>query len=341
VSGMSASDRERVTRREFLKAISLGTAAVGLGLGACRSSAQEKKELVKLVLVRGPGAMTERGPDLQRVKELVDSAMLRLTGAPDIGQAWARYVGPDDVVALHVNGIGQPTLITHPATISAICEGLQQAGVRENNIIIFDRTTSHLVGCGWDINSGEQGIRVLACETAGWDPDAYVTVNGVRAHFTTIVTKLCTKLINVRPLKHHSGTGISLCLKGMAFGMCSGNGGAHHPDHCCPFIATACASHWARDKLVLNIMDGLRPQIHGGPWQAPEYQVNWDAIAVCKDPVALDFAAVSFLEKMRKQAGLPKLWDNPRDNPKHILQAAQKRLGVASWDKIDYQAIEL
>src|SRR5271163_2687585 len=64
------------------------------------------------------------------VRQMVNSALLKLTSASDLGTAWTRLgITPQDVVGIKITTMGGPLLSTHRPIVQAICEGLLAAGV--------------------------------------------------------------------------------------------------------------------------------------------------------------------------------------------------------------------
>ena len=75
-----------------------------------------------------------------RVREMIDSELLKLTSATDIGTAWRRLgIGPADTVGIKITTAGGPLLSTHRPLVQAICDGLQAAGVPPAHIIVWDK----------------------------------------------------------------------------------------------------------------------------------------------------------------------------------------------------------
>lgn len=96
--------------------------------------------------------------------------------------------------------------------------------------------------------------------------DAYTMpfmINGGKySYFTKICTEMVTKIINVPVLKN-AGTTITSCMKNLAFGSITNTARLHGPmwhDTC----ASACAFPPLRDKVVLNITDGMIGCFDGG-----------------------------------------------------------------------------
>ncbi len=113
------------------------------------------------------------GPDGQldekRVQALLDRAMAAYTGRDNPVEAWKRIVPVDKVIGLKVNGLGGKGISTHAALVMAICERLQQAGVKPGNIVIWDRNARDLEACGLTINTDPSRVRCYGTDVAGYE----------------------------------------------------------------------------------------------------------------------------------------------------------------------------
>ena len=65
----------------------------------------------------------------------------------------------DKVIGLKVNGLGGKGISTHAALVMAICERLQQAGVKPGNILVWDRYARDLQACGLTVSTDPNRIR--------------------------------------------------------------------------------------------------------------------------------------------------------------------------------------
>jgi len=112
---------------------------------------------------------------------MVDSALLKLTSAPDLGTAWTRLgITPRDVVGIKITTMGGQLLSTHHAIVQAICDGLQEAGVSPSHIIIWDKDASDMWSAGYlpaPATDSHVGIDAIFPGT-GYDPAA-VYKNGI------------------------------------------------------------------------------------------------------------------------------------------------------------------
>jgi hypothetical protein len=111
----------------------------------------------------------------ERVRQMVDAALLKLTSAPDIGTAWTRLgITPQDVVGIKITTMGGPLLSTHRPIVQAICDGLQAAGVPTSHIIVWDKDAADMRYAGYaptPASEGHVGIASVFPGT-GYDADA-------------------------------------------------------------------------------------------------------------------------------------------------------------------------
>ena len=107
-------------------------------------------------------------------RQMVDSALLKLTSASDIGTAWTRLgIVPEDVVGIKITTMGGPLLSTHRPIVQAICDGLGAAGVPPSHIIIWDKDASDMRSAGYApvaATDSHVGIASIFPGT-GYDPD--------------------------------------------------------------------------------------------------------------------------------------------------------------------------
>lgn len=143
-----------LVRREFL-----GAAAVipGLaGLPIAHVSAQEFKTAAgkagveekwgipgpfpgRVVEVRNPRMIQNGAKSRASIKESVERGMRELTGADDAISAWRRFFETGDVVGIKMNPVGNPLANSSSELMLEVIEGLKAAGVRTNDIVVFER----------------------------------------------------------------------------------------------------------------------------------------------------------------------------------------------------------
>src|SRR4030066_951354 len=132
-----------------------------------------------------------------------EAGMKELTGQKTAADAWASLFSPDDVVGIKINCIGAPRISSSLASVNATVAGLKSAGVKENNIIIWDRPAREFQKTGLTINKGSTGVRVMGCSAVwgsvlpwveGYDRDVYVSYeDGTLKKFQELVKRGLTK----------------------------------------------------------------------------------------------------------------------------------------------------
>src|SRR4051794_31823590 len=117
----------------------------------------------KVVEVAHPGAVVNGSVNADAVKEMMQRGMLGLTGEKDWASAWRRFFSKGDVVGIKVNPVGNPLAISQHPTVLAIIDGLRQAGLPPQDIIVYDRYRRQLLRAGY---------REILPEGVRWDAAA-------------------------------------------------------------------------------------------------------------------------------------------------------------------------
>ena len=86
----------------------------------------------------------------------------------------------------------------------AICERLQQAGVKPGNILVWDRNARDLEACGLTINTDPSRIRCFGSDVAGFEDSRSRRGAWRSVRFAKILTRECAMVINLPILKDHS-----------------------------------------------------------------------------------------------------------------------------------------
>jgi hypothetical protein len=154
-------------RRDFLKVAATGAVVLGsqskLALAGMLDPQGEPGKS-RVVVARdaelhGPAGNTTSKPDEKRVLALLDRAIATYTGIENPVAAWKHIVPEGQVIGLKTNGLGGRGICTHAVLVMAICERLQQAGVKPGNIVIWDRNARDLQVCGLTINTDPSRVR--------------------------------------------------------------------------------------------------------------------------------------------------------------------------------------
>lgn len=325
---------EKTTRREFLRQVAVsGVALSGIGgIGAALAEPSEAADLPKgksrVVAVTDKSCLNADGDIVVAgVKSMLNKSVQKLTGAKNSGAAWKSLFKPTDIVGVKINCLFGKNASTHPQVVDAVVAGLVMAGVKTQNIIIWDRGTNDLTKTGYVINKGGAGPQCYAND-AEWG-EKY-TLGAFDGRLSPILDKI-TALVNVPILKHHGLSGISCALKNH-YGSIS-NPGSCHDDGCNPYLGDISALAPIKDKTRLIVADAIRPFPDGGPG-LKNRQMLWDyhTLLVSKDPVAMDYIGWQIIDARRKEIGL-----KPVEQPAKWLASATSR-GVGNSDpkRIEY-----
>jgi uncharacterized protein (DUF362 family) len=330
------------TRRKFLR----GLAAAPAALWALASGEKAASEPVgapviassspagaKVVVAKRKTAADAGGKvNPNEVADLLGKSIVAVTGKSDQRAAWKSLFGKKDVVGIKVNCLAGYGLSSHPELVSAIVGGLAEAGVAKENIIIWDRAGHELSAAGFSSKT-VAGARTLGTDSRGAGYEDEIEFSGeIGSCFSTILSRLCTAVINVPVLKDHDLSGVSLGMKNFYGAIHNPN--KYHDDNCDPYIADLNRHPLIAKKMRLVVCDGLKGQYHGGP--ASREQWAWPAgtLLVGTDPVAVDRIGLELIENKRKQVGMDPLKEVGRE-AKHIQTAAQNGLGVADIARIN------
>ncbi len=300
--------------------------------------------------------------------KMVAQGILSLTGVDNLKDAWLKFVSPKDRIGLKVNPVAGPELSTSVEITQAIVKQLEESGIPRNNIIIWDRREEQLLEAGFT-NENFPGIKIIGTERpengSMYDDNGnlhslkmidttwyywadceekydsatipYMVNEGKYSYFTKIVTEMVEKIINV-PILKNAGSSITLCLKNLSYGSIT-NTGRLHKQLWSETCAEVCAFPPLRDKVVLNIVDGLKGCFNGGPGANPQFFYEYKTVLLGTDPVAVDRIGYDIVIKKRISEGVQKE-ENPRG--RIFMELAQNlNLGVADLDKINWVKIEL
>ncbi len=192
------------TRREFIKnsAILVGSAIFGESEFVTRSRG-ERLAKSRVISVASEDMLKEGMYNPEAVKRAFAAGIKELTGQKTLENAWSSLFSPDDVVGIKINCIGAPKISTSLASINATVAGLKSAGVKENNIIIWDRTDREVARTGLKINKSAAGVRAYGTSTLseavlpwveGYDRNVYVSfADGTLKKYRELIKRDFTK----------------------------------------------------------------------------------------------------------------------------------------------------
>ncbi len=307
--------------------------------------------------------------DFSATNEMVKSGMLNLTGVKDIAEAWRMFVSPKDIIGLKVNPVAGASLATSIEITRAIIQQLNTAGIPGKNILIWDRREFEMHEVGFT-EKNFPGIKIIGTERKDskgsfvdekgklygeemidkdwfywadieekYDAETlpYMINEGKHSYFSKIVTQQVDKIINI-PILKNAGSSITLCLKNLAYGSVS-NTGRLHKQLWAETSAEVCAFPPLRDKVVLNIVDGIKGCYNGGPAANEQFITEYKSVLIGTDPVAVDRIGYEIILKKRIEEKIQK---EESSKGKIFLELAQNlQLGIADLNKIDLKKVNL
>ena len=104
-------------------------------------------------------------------------------------------------------------------------------------------------------------------------------------------------------------------------------------------VAEVCAFPPLRDKVVLNIVDGLIGCYNGGPAANPQFICQYNLLLVGTDPVAVDRVGLNIVTQKRIEMKLQK-----EESPvasQFLKRAEELGLGIGDNKRIILKTIDL
>ena len=350
-------ERNKLDRREFLTTMGAVSGAALSALpafaqigGRVLTTPQQKENLTPVIEVLGKQVWDDDRLNEDVVDEMLDQAMMKLTGRDTAKEAWRDFVLPANIVGIKINPLAGPELCTHSVLVNKIVDSLNSAGVLRKQIIIWDRFEDHLLRAGFPIITDQSDVRTLATNLTniGYDDKVFYETEkdsitrreneSTRSLYSRIITEMVDVVINVPVLKQHEMSGISGCLKNMAFGSVDNTRRFHgRPLYCNPAIAEIYENKAIKDKVVLNIVDGLQASYNKGPTYHGESVWQFGGMFVGADPVILDVLILQTVNQKREEMGLSSM----SKYANHITSASGLELGDNSLDQVNLQKIEV
>jgi len=324
-----------LTRRHWAGSCLAALADAACSQGRDRSAGASQELTLtgtaRVVIARDPGLRAGGSVDGTRLVNLLDRALQAFFAVDKPSEAWRRIVRPGEVVGLKVNCLAGKGASTHPALVEAVCERLQQAGIRARDILIWDRLSEDLESAGFRIATGRDRIRVMGNELIGYE-DELSSWGSAGSLLAKALTRISDAVINLPVLKDHGIVGITLALKNL-FGAVH-NPNKYHPNAGDPYVADVYMLPPIRQKVRLAICDAITAQYEGGPSYMPQWSWPFNGLLVARDPVALDYTGWQIIEQERARRGLKPLKDVGRE-PKWIATAARHGIGTNDPRRIE------
>ena len=325
----------------------------------------------QVVAVKSDKCLSADGQQIEAevVREMMARGMCELTGQRNTVDAWRQFIRPDDIVGIKVNVVGRPWCVSSHAVVAETVRNLMALGLRPEQIYIYDRFRDQLDGANY-LPHVPAGVNFFAAEprnaggnSGDYDPQVYLEAelfgeDNTRSNLMKLISQRLTKIISIPNMKDHGATGVTGCLKNIAYGGYSNVARTHQRglSHTYWFVGTLAGMEPVRSKTVLQIMDGLRGVWHGGPGaRTLKYVFFPKTLMFGTDPVAIDRLLLDIIDDERKRRGVISIWDrkegtldfnngkrrdeDPNTNiiirePGHVEYASKLGLGVHQLSKI-------
>jgi uncharacterized protein (DUF362 family) len=322
-----------------------------------------------VVKVLNPSSYVDKKINFEATYQMISSGMLALTQKQTLKEAWLQFVKPGERIGLKLNPIGGTLLSTSHEVVESVINQLEEAGISRSDITIWDRREFQLHEAGFT-NERYPGIRIVGTECKDsegsfygsdgklysesridkdwvyWadcemDYDTYtlpyMVNSGKESYFSRILTKELDKVINI-PILKNAGASVTLCLKNLGFGVIS-NTSRLHANLWAETCAQVCAFPPIRDKVVLNIVDGIVGCYQGGPGANPQFIIPYHTMLFGTDPVAVDRVGYDIVIKKRIEMGVQQ---EDTERGKEFMRLAKSYgLGESEIDSINLQTINM
>jgi uncharacterized protein (DUF362 family) len=317
-----------MTRRDFVGRLGAGVLALGAAGNLARAQAGPKVGIARSEDVLVDGAVRP-----YTVGEMIDRAVMFMTGAASADAAWSGLFSADEVVGIKPNGLGGYGCSTDPAVITHCIQRLHGVGVRPESILLWEDRPNNLDACSLSVDEPLLGARSYLIQSDLTEP---ITHGSLTDRFFAPLVNEVDAVLNLPILKAHPICGVTLAMKNHYGSLADPS--AQHFDRCNTPMVDLADMPSIRDKTRLVVCDGTRARIQGQAYGEPEYYPN--VVMAATDPVAHDTVGYHIIEDERERRGIAPLKGSDLE-PRYIAMAAERGLGVADLESIDYEVIDL
>jgi uncharacterized protein (DUF362 family) len=324
-------------RRDFLRTTGSVAAIAGTGLWTTSAWAVPRPpgpgDVVKVV---HPQMVTGQFPDPAIARDMVFTAVKRLTGEDDPGRAFGHFVGPNDKVGVKVNCLAGRHSSTSREVAYAIVEGVRLAGVPDDKIAIFDQYPWALLQ-GRYLRDVERPVRTIHHDEV---PNAFTEetrIHGCRFRWAKNFLAF-DKVINVPIIKDHNLSGVTCAIKNVVCGVIDLPPRLHRVIH--EAMPRVWASDEIRSRVSLTVCDAGVIQYSNGPKVALEFRKPMNTVYATTDPIAMDAIARDLVEAARAEHRLPPLARQNRA-PRFVEVGASLGLGIADPAQMRVEEVTL
>jgi hypothetical protein len=222
---------------------------------------------------------------------------------------------------------------THLALALVVTECLQNAGIPAEQITFYDRSTSELDQAGYPVSNKGDAVRCQG--TDGQFVEGW-TVGDIPVRLSRILTE-ADALINIPILKAFSIGGLSFTQKNH-YGSID-NPGSFHSNHFTLGVTGINGLDPIRGRTRLIIGDVLTPKTHQD-WTNYVVVGGQEALLVGTDPVAMDAIGLQMTEESLEPMGLNLL---PVKTPaaEWLKAGSDQGLGISDPNKIEVEEVSL
>jgi hypothetical protein len=272
----------------------------------------------RILVVEHPDATRSFTPQAAPVGRMLREGLLRLSGTDSLRQAWLHFVSTQDIIGIKIHSSPGRMSGTRPVVVSALIESLLEAGLRPQQIVLWDRRLSDLRLAGYFELAEQYRIQIAGALDEGYDAETSYSSTilgrlvfgdlefnkktdgvGRNSYVSKLVTKRLTKIINVAPLLNHNQAGVSGLLYTLTMAGIDNILRFDEPDRLAIAVPEIYALPEFSDRVVLNLVDALICQYRGEEFTRFNYATPLNQLWFGRDPVALDALALQELDRHR------------------------------------------
>lgn len=341
--------KNKVTRRSFIQKTGLGIAGLSVATSFPAKAMNFLSPSVaksKVVYIKNPKVIDVDGKiDTDILYKMLEQGMCEFAGTNDIAAVWKQFFTPEDIIGLKLNVNmftvfeGTEMLHLYPRITDTIIKSMTNAGIMEENLILWDRSDQELSDVGYTVQKEKGALRIMGQKAMRRDQDGDYTdeefaVGEKTTRVSNILARECTKIINIPVLKSHGRSGVTGALKNH-YGSIS-NPNQFHDNLCCyPGIAELNALPPIRDKHALVIGSGLMNVFEGGPRWNRQFMWSDGSLFIGTDPVAVDRVMLKVLDEKRELENLPPV----EEKAIHLQLSEEMGLGNSQLENIELKEL--